>query len=93
VTIVGNWKLQPVSIEAMVYADDVLITEKEELQRAVIEWCGTFEERGLEVNTRKGKVMQISKMVGQQVMNIQWKGVKLEQVQSTEYLEIVINDD
>jgi hypothetical protein len=56
----------------MVYADDVvLIMEKEEeLQRAVIEWCSTFEERGLEVNIRKSKVMQISKMDGQQIMNI-----------------------
>jgi hypothetical protein len=36
-TIVGNWKLRPVSIQAMVYADEVvLITEKEELQTAVI---------------------------------------------------------
>jgi hypothetical protein len=32
-------------------------------------------------------------MDGQQAMNIQWKGVKLEQVQSMEYLETVINDD
>jgi hypothetical protein len=77
----------------MVYADDVvLIMEKEELRRAVIEWCCTFEERGLEVNTRKSKVMQIPKMDGQQVLNIQWKGVKLEQVQSMEYLGTVIND-
>jgi hypothetical protein len=43
----------------MVYAADVLITEKEEqLQTAVIEWCSTFKERGLEVNTRKSKVME-----------------------------------
>jgi hypothetical protein len=36
---VGNWKLRPVSIQATVYADDVvLIMEKEEeLQTAVIE--------------------------------------------------------
>jgi hypothetical protein len=32
-------------------------------------------------------------MDGQQVMNIQWKGVKLEQVQRMEYLGTVINDD
>jgi hypothetical protein len=37
--------------------------------------------------------MQISKMDGQQVMNIQWKGVKLEQVQNMKYLRTVIHDD
>jgi hypothetical protein len=57
----------------MVFADDVvLITEKgEELLRTVIEWCSTFKERGLEVNTRKSKVVQISKKDGRQVMNTQ----------------------
>jgi hypothetical protein len=71
----------------------VLITEKEEeLQRAVIKWCSTFEERGLEVNTGKSKVMQISHMEGQQVMHRQWIGVTLEQIQSMEYLGTVNND-
>jgi hypothetical protein len=37
--------------------------------------------------------MQISKMDGQQVMNIQWKGVKLEEVQRMEYLGTVIDED
>jgi hypothetical protein len=54
----------------VVYADVVLITEKEELWTAMIAWCSTFQDRGLEVNTRNSKVMQIPKMDGKQVMNI-----------------------
>jgi hypothetical protein len=44
-------------------------------------------------DTSKSNVLQIYKMDGQQVMNIKWEGVKLEQVQSMEYLRTLINDD
>jgi retron-type reverse transcriptase len=44
---IGNWNLRPVLIQALVYADDVLliIDKKEYLQNAVIEWGTTFRER------------------------------------------------
>jgi hypothetical protein len=45
--IIGNRNLRPVLIQALVCADDVLLTsdKKEHLQNTVIEWGSTFQQR------------------------------------------------
>jgi hypothetical protein len=43
----GNWKLRPVYVETLVYADDVVLvadTERD-LQVSVTEWASTFSDR------------------------------------------------
>jgi hypothetical protein len=69
---IGNWNLRPVLIQALVYADDVLLIsdKKEHLQNAVIEWGSTFTERGFERNTAKSKIMKISKVQDNEEVNI-----------------------
>jgi hypothetical protein len=39
---------------------------------AVIEWGSTFQERGLEINTAKIKIMKISKAQDNEEVNIKW---------------------
>jgi hypothetical protein len=68
----GNWNLRPVLIQAMAYADNVLLLsdKKEHLQNAVIEWGSTFQERGLEINMAKSKITKISKVQDNKEVNI-----------------------
>ena len=78
---VGNWMIRPIQCQALIYADDiVLIADTErKLQVAVDEWNETLEEKGMEINTTKSKVMQVAKtedLVGQ--LNIHCKGIQME---------------
>ena len=75
--------------QALIYADDiVLIVDTErKLQVAADEWKETLEEKGMEINTTKSKVMQVAKtedLEGQ--LNIHCKGIQMEQVTKFEYL-------
>ena len=51
------------------------------LQVAVDDWNETLEEKGMEINSTKNKVMQVAKtedLMGQ--LNIHCKGIQMEQV-------------
>jgi hypothetical protein len=93
--ILGNWNLRPVLIQALVHADDVLLLsdKKEHIQNAVIEWGSTFQERGLEINTTKSKIMKISKAQDNKVLNIKWNETILEIVEQYSYLGVIITND
>jgi hypothetical protein len=92
---IGNWNLRPVLIQALVYADDILlISDKQEyLQNAVIEWGSTFRERGLEINTAKNKIMKISKVQDNEEVNITWNETTLEVVEQYNYLGVIITNN
>lgn len=89
----GNWKLRPIYLQSLIYADDIVLINNnvEDLQNAVIEWASTLEERGMAVNISKSKIMKIG---GEKVnFEIKWKDQTLEQVNSYKYLGTIINDD
>ena len=53
-----------IQCQALIYADDIVLkadTERK-LQLAVDEWNETLEEKGMEINTTKSKVMQVAKI-------------------------------
>ena len=58
---IGNWKLRPIYLQSLIYADDIVLINSNVagLQNAVIEWASTLEERGMEVNIGKSKLMKI----------------------------------
>jgi hypothetical protein len=93
-TKVGNWRMQPVYTQALVYADDIVLIANTaaKLQQAVTEWTETLKEKGMSVNTAKTKVMQVGR-TEEQISNvsIMCNGVQLEQVQSFEYLGTVFH--
>jgi hypothetical protein len=66
---------------------------KEHLQNVVIEWGSTFQERGLEINTAKSKIMKISKAQDNKELNIKWNETILEVVEQYIYLGVIITKD
>ena len=93
-TQIGYWKMRPIQVQTLIYADDIiLIAENEEkLQRCMIEWGEELGRKGMEINTKKSKVMCISKEPGQEI-SIKHKNEKIEQVDMYEYLGTIITSD
>ena len=89
--VIGHLNLQRVTIQALLFADDVvLISDSEQgLQKAVNEWTKQIKNRGMEMNANKSKVMKISKRGGE--LSIKSGNVQLEQVEDFEYLGTIIN--
>jgi hypothetical protein len=89
---IGNWKVRPVHVETLVYADDVVLVvdTQRDLQVSVTEWTSTFSERGLEVNINKSKVMKMCREnEEEEEINIEWKQQKLDIVEEISYLGVV----
>jgi hypothetical protein len=78
-----------------VYADDIsLISDKKEhFQNAVIEWGSIYQDRGLEINTAKTKIMKISKVQDNEELNIKWNESTLEVVEQYNYLGVIVTND
>jgi hypothetical protein len=92
---IGNWNLRPLLIQALVYADDVLLIsdKKEHLQNVVIEWESTFQDRRLEINTAKSKLIKISKTQNNEELNKKWNETTLEVAEQYSYLGVIITND
>lgn len=91
---VGNWMMRPIYVQSLVYADDIVILagKEEQLQEALTEWAHAFQDRGMEVNVSKTKVMQFTK--GEEVqLRIKWKNEIIEQVDQFEYLGTIFRKD
>jgi len=85
----GGVKLGEEKVYSLLYADDmVLMAEEEEGMRSVIERLeGYLEEKRLEVNVRKTKVMRFRKGGGKLRKRVwRWRGEKLEEVKQYTYL-------
>lgn len=95
-TKIGNWNMEPVWVQNLLFADDIaLIADtKEKLQNLVTEWTEELEERGMEVNRKKSKVMKFSRN-GEidENMRITCGDEELEQVTSYEYLGALFTSD
>jgi hypothetical protein len=89
---IGYWNMPPVYIQAFVYANNLAIMAnyKGELQRAVTKWASACRERGMEINISNSKTMHIAKGI-QRRLNNEWEGDRMEQVEETEYLGIIMS--
>jgi hypothetical protein len=60
---VGNYKMRPVYVHSLIYADDMalIVSNEDELQKAIIEWTSAINDRGMRINVKKSKVMVITK--------------------------------
>ena len=65
----------------------------EQLQNAVIEWRSTFQERGLEINTAKSKIIKKSKAQDNEELNTKWNETILEVAEQYSYLGVIITND
>lgn len=94
-TIVGYKDLQPIKIEALMYADDiVLIADKaKKMQKLIDIWTSEVEAMGMTINESKTKTMQIQRNNGNNTQDFTCKGKKLESVTNFEYLGTIISSD
>jgi retron-type reverse transcriptase len=72
---VGNYKMTPIYVQSLIYADEIalIVSNKEELQKAVTEWASAIEGRGIRINVKKSKVMVITKTKNREHLNITWE--------------------
>ena len=89
---VGNWKMQPIYTQALLYADDVVLIAdtKEELQNAVTVWADEIKNKGMTLNVSKSKWMKITKGGESEDLDISWEGKQVEQVTEYTYLGVKI---
>ena len=89
---VGNWKMQPIYTQALLYADDVVLIAdtKEELQNVVTVWADEIKNKGMTLNVSKSKWMKITKGGESEDLDISWEGKQVEQVTEYTYLGVKI---
>lgn len=90
-TFLGRRKLNPVIIQLLLYADDVVLIadSMEKLQQAVIEWYEELRRKGMLINTNKSKVLHVGRQ--QEDIHIYCNGEELEVVMDFTYLGAVID--
>ncbi|KAI5747504.1 hypothetical protein M8J77_015356 [Diaphorina citri] len=90
---IGYWKLQPVFITEMAFADDLAILAKDAtiLQFNLNIWNEEMQRRGMTINVNKTKTMVISKNPVKHTINL--NNQKVEQVSTFKYLGSVISED
>lgn len=75
-------------IYSLAYADDVvLMAEEEGEMRSMMERLEKYlEEKGLELNTEKIKILRFRKGRGRSKIRWKWKGRRIEEVREFKYL-------
>ena len=88
---VGMWKLRPVNIAMLSFADDLVLFGKSEkdLQHNINILNNELTKRGMRINAKKTKTMLVSKE--SKVQNLKLGRENLEQVQNYNYLGVMIN--
>jgi hypothetical protein len=91
----SDYKMRPVCLQSLIYADDraLIVSNEEELQKAVIEWESAINDRGMRINVKKSKVMVITKNKNREPLNITWEEEQFEQVERFEYLGTIVTAD
>ena len=94
-TKIGNWKLRPVYLQSLLYADDIVLIAdtQERLQHAVNEWYEELRRKGMEINIDKSKTMRISKEEQLENLRIRCGEGTMQEVDSYEYLGTIISRD
>lgn len=94
---IGNKDLQPVFIQSLVYADDiVLMTDTQlKMQRLLNTWVKEIENKKMSINIKKSKVMIIKGKTSEvnEEGGIFCKGVRLEEVSTYQYLGTTISNE
>lgn len=93
-SLVGMWRLRHVYVQALAYADDIILIADSpaKLQKAVMEWSEILRERGMRVNLSKSQVMMVTRTDEQvEPLNIMCMGQRLEQVENYSYLGTTVN--
>jgi retron-type reverse transcriptase len=94
-TRTGYWNTRHIYLQALLYADDIVLVADNDknLQRAVIEWGEELVRKGMRINTKKSKVMCVTKEEMEQNMLIKRRNEKLDQVEVYEFLGTLITSD
>lgn len=94
-TKIGNWNMQPVYIQNLIYADDIIIIAEntDQLQRALNIWNEEIQTAKLTVNIQKTKVMHVTKQGDEEHNRITLDNQPIEEVRSLEYLGVTITND
>ena len=94
-TNVGHWNMQPVYIQTLTYADDIVIIADTpaKLQYILDEWVKALTKRGLLVNPNKSKILHVSKNEENKTFPINLGGVEIETVQEFKYLGTFFSRD
>lgn len=89
---VGYRQLNRVEITECAFADDVLIIANNEksLKQNIEVWNHALEKKGMKLNKTKTKVMMVAKE--KEEINICIEGTKLEQVDTFQYLGIMLEE-
>ena len=92
---IGYWNLQPVYVQALIYADDVvLMAETEEkLQEIVTTWTNNLKSMNLTMNAEKCKILQITRKKEEEIIKpkIKVEEIELENVEQFNYLGTVFS--
>ena len=85
------WKLKPVNLSILSFADDLALFGKSEsdLQYNLNILNKELSKRGMKINAKKTKTMLVSRET--KTHNLKLGREKLEQVQSYKYLGVIIN--
>ena len=88
---VGHLNLIPIYVQALTYADDIVILadSEEKLQTTLNVWSNELKRRKLHLNQKKSKVMHFTKDKEQRKPKIVVDGEELEVVQQFTYLGTV----
>ena len=90
---VGMWKLQPVNLTTLSFADDLVLFGKSEgdLQYNINMLNNELSKRGMKINAKKTKTMIVNRE--NKTHNLKLGRVELEQVKSYKYLGVMINSE
>jgi len=87
-------KVRGKMIQDVRFADDrgMIASTERGLQRVMDRLNATAENFGMKINTKKTKVMKVSRNVGEEI-NIMINGSRIEQVKSFKYLGSTMTED
>ena len=90
---VGMWKLKPINLTSLSFADDLALfgTSEKDLQHNINMLNNQLSKRGMKINAKKTKTVLVSRET--KTHNLQLGREKLEQVKNYKYLGVMINSE
>ena len=94
-TKIGYYNLQPIYIQSLTYADDIVLVAdtEQKLQEIVRVWTENLKAENLNINTGKSKIMLVTKKKEEEIVTpkIKIDNKELEVVKQYKYLGTVFN--